>query len=58
MYTKDKVQVSDVRRYILMKGNGEKMKDYYKRRRGWTKRHIDMIDWEGIDGMMREAWPI
>ena len=58
IYTEEKVQVLDLRRYILMKENGRLLQEYYGRRRGWTQQHMEMIKWEGIVGMMKAARPI
>ena len=58
LYTKDNIQVLDLRRYILMKENGRLLQEYYGRRQGWTKQHIEMIKWEGIEGMLKAARPI
>ena len=58
LYTEDNIQVLNLRRYILMKENGRQLQEYYGRRRGWTDQHIEMIKWEGIEGMLKAARPI
>ena len=58
LYTTDHIQVSNIRRYMYKKVNGGMMEEYYERRRGWSRQHLESIEWEGIDGMLRAARPI
>ena len=58
LYTHEDIQVLDIRRYMLNKVNGKRMKEYYERRRGWSEEVIEIIEWEGIEGMLRSARPI
>ena len=52
------VHISDLRKYMIEKMNGARMIQYYEDRRGWTKEILAMIEWEGIDVMLRQARPI
>ena len=58
IYNKDGVLINDVRRYMTETINGEAMLEYMEKRRGWEPKTIDMIEWEGIEGMMRSANPM
>ena len=58
VYTKDNVYITDIRKYITEKVNGNRLMEYYQRKRGWNKGTIESIEWEGLEGMLRNAKPI
>ena len=57
VYDKRDVMIHDVRKYMTEKINGEQLMEYMKKRRGWDKKIFESIEWEGIDGMMRNSNP-
>ena len=58
LYTKEDIQVSNIRSYMNEKVNGGMMEEYYEHRRGWSKQDLESIEWEGIEGMLRASRPI
>ena len=55
IYTKDDVQVTDLRKYIIQIKNGGELENYIKDKKGWNDEIMSTIDWEGIESMMNSA---
>ena len=57
LYDKNEVQVSNLRNYMVQKVNGKELKDYMMRRKGWTEEDLGLIEWEGVESMLRSVRP-
>ena len=57
LYTKEKVQILNVRQYMVNKKNGADLESYIKEKRGWDDDTMSTIEWEGIEAMLSSVGP-
>ena len=57
IYTKNEVQIIDLRKFMVNNKNGKELETYIKEKRGWDDNTMSNIEWEGIEGMMKSAGP-
>ena len=58
LYNTSTVSISNVRKYMTNTVNGEVLKEYLMRRKGWRISDLRIIDWEGVEAMVRGAGAI
>ena len=58
LHKKNGVQIKNLRKYMVEKNNGQELKEYMMRRKGWTIDELKVIEWEGIDAMLRSVGPM
>ena len=55
LYNKKNIQISNLRRYMVININGKEIKDYMMKRKGWTSEDMRLIEWEGVELMLNSA---
>ena len=58
VYDEKGVAILNMRDYMTEKINGGRMLEYLLRKRKWDNTILQMIEWEGIEGMMKQANPM
>ena len=58
LYDSNNRQITDLRKYMVQRINGNELKEYTMKKKGWNERVMTSIEWEGIEKMMKSAPPL
>ena len=57
LYTKNEVQITNLRKYIVRTKNGKELEQFLKDKKGWDDEIFNDVEWEGIESMLKSAGP-
>ena len=58
LYDTEGRQITNLRHYLVQRVNGGALREYHKKKKGWTKRIMESIEWEAIEKMIKNARPL
>ena len=57
LYTKNEVQITNLRKYIVRTKNGKELEQFLKDKKGWDDEIFNDVEWEGIESLLKSAGP-